>query len=556
MEPGRMQPVAIVKRSRQFVENQMHLFIGKLMRGRVAGNATGKPVLNFGSFAIPFESELILQDGEIATFRVINLSKNTITLGFVRREGTPVTTENIDVKIKALLNELRLPVDREHTQAAKGLLKAGFAASRENIRATVTLKTDPGGEGTASRLLRGLLLDGADVPPKILTSLREYIAALSASDPRPESAWNKPSPVDMKNLAAKLAGIRGQDNTSVDLQVLTRRILDGLKPLTSGNPAEIAEGYRAAAGKRVGAEAALMRAFQVFAPKFISGMHPDDPLRVIFEQFASAVKGFTASQAPAASTASMIPITSQPLPLEIVPAFIEYILGQASTSEGAKDMLAAFAKYIQQVITPTSTDAPTGSGAKELQGNAGLNIGRLIAMIGENLSGAESSADRNILNTLLDIASTLAPRAEGARIGEWLMTPGRPGAENLPVVGFMLDDKTRGSLSLHPGVRQREDGEEEVPAGGRMVYEGEGIGKLEIGLEYGGDGLSVIFLTERKDAHEDIQSGLPGLSERLNARGIQVKSLRSVLRVSKAEADDGAMTTQDDLINGGLDVKA
>ena len=157
---------------------------------------------------------------------------------------------------------------------------------------------------------------------------------------------------------------------------------------------------------------------------------------------------------------------------------------------------------------------------------------------------------------MLDIASTLAPRAEGARIGEWLMTPGRPGAENLPVVGFMLDDKTRGSISLHPGVRQREDGEEEVPAGGRMVYEGEGIGKLEIGLEYGDDGLSAIFLTERKDAHEDIQSGLPGLNERLNARGIQVKSLRSVLRVSKAQVDGGEMAGPDDSINSGLDVKA
>jgi len=552
MEPGRMQPVAIVKRSREFVENEMHLFIGKLLRGRVAGNATGKPMLNFGSFAIPFESELSLQDSEIATFRVIGLSNNIITLSFVRREGTPATAadENIDVKIKALLTELRLPVDREHTQAAKDLLKAGFAASRENIRATVTLKADPGGEGTASRLLRGVLLDGADIPPKILASLREFIAALPTNDPRPESALSKPSPGDMTNLAAKLAGLRGQDNTSVDLQVLTRRIVEGFKPLVSGNPAEIAEGYRNAAAKRIGAEAALMRAFQAFIPKFISGMHPDDPLKVIFEQFASAVKGITGAPAQAASTAL------QPLPLEVMPGFIEYILGQGTTSESVKDMLAAFAKYVQQVITPTSTDAPTGSGAKDLQGNAALNIGRLIALIGENLSGAESSADKNILNALLDAASTLAPRAEGARVGEWLMTPGRPGAENLPVVGFMLDDKTKGSISLHPGVRQREDGEEEVPAGGRMVYEGEGIGKLEIGLEYGDDGLSTIFLTERKDTHEDIQSGLPDLNERLNARGIHVKSLRSVLRVSKAQVDGGEMAAPDDLMNGGLDVKA
>ncbi len=107
---------------------------------------------------------------------------------------------------------------------------------------------------------------------------------------------------------------------------------------------------------------------------------------------------------------------------------------------------------------------------------------------------------------------------------------------------------------MHPGIRRRDDGGEEVPAGGRMTYEGEGVGRIEIGLEYGDAGFSAVFLVDREDTHNDIQAGLPDLSVRIADRGVKVKSLRSVLRrTSSAEQAEIPKTGG---LTGGLDVKA
>jgi len=550
--------IAILRRSREFVEQQMHLFIGKMLRCRIAGVSEGKPRLNFGPFSIPFENRADFHDGEIATFRVIGLTNSLITLGLVRREGgaAQVAEERLEEKTAALLSELKLPIDEEHTTAVRDLLRAGFAATRENIRAAVALKADPNAEGTASQVLKGLLMKGADIPPALFKALRDYLGSVQQEDVLPESAIRNPSPDKLLDTADKLVRLRGQDKAAMEAQVLVRRALPAIKALQLSAPKELADSYSSAAAKRIGAETALAKAFNAFIPKFISSLHPNDGVRVIFREFAAAVE----KEIPPASIpgAAQIPAgESKPLPIEILPVLLGFIQDDSTLAESFKDLIIGFISYVRQIITSETTsdaESPTGVEARGLQANASLNLGRLIAAADEAAKESAAAPGREALNALKESAQAVMSKSEGMRVAEWLLTPARPSPDNLPVVGFTLPEGAKGSISLHPGVKRREDAEEETPAGGRLVFEGEGIGKVEINLEYGQEGLSALFVTRRKDTHEDIQSGLPELSANLDTRGVKVKSLRSVLRVAR---DEGIIKpTKDELPSKGLDLKA
>lgn len=315
---------------------------------------------------------------------------------------------------------------------------------------------------------------------------------------------------------------------------------------------DVAANYEAAASKRVGVEAALVRGLQAFIPKYISSLHPDDPLRAIYEQFVAAVKGLPGAQAATGSTST--PPVPATLPLEVIPAFIEFLAGDASLLSQFEDLIGAFAKYMHRIFAASEGDAPSGPDARAIEANAGMNLARLAAVVREAMRESAAPAGREQLASILAMAESVGAKSEGMRIAEWLATPSRPGAENLPVVGFVFEGEARGTLAMHPGVRRRDDGSEETPAGGRLTYEGEGVGRIEIGLEYGDTGFSAVFLVDREDTHHDIQAGLPDLSARIAERGVQVKSLRSVLR--RAVNPEQADVAKGDSFQGGLDVKA
>jgi hypothetical protein len=398
-------------------------------------------------------------------------------------------------------------------------------------------------------------MKGADFPPGFMRALGDYLGSIQ-EDVVPENAIRNPSPGELLETAAKLGRVRGQDKVAVEAQVLAGRILPAAKALQLLSPKELTESYAQSALRRVGAETALARAFNAFIPKFISSLHPDDALRAVFREFAAAAKLETATPAiPGAG--QILAAESEPLPIEIFPAFIGFVQSESTLAESFKDLVAGFASYIRQIITPetiSDVESPTGAEARELQANVSLNLGRMISVIDEATKESDASPGREALNALKESAQAVMSKSEGMRIAEWLLSPARPSPDNLPVVGFTLPEGAKGSISLHPGVKRREDAEEETPAGGRLVFEGEGIGKVEIGLEYGRDGLSALFVTRRKDTHEDIQSGLPKLSESLDTRGVKVKSLRSVLRVAREEGL--IKLAKEELPSKGLDLKA
>jgi hypothetical protein len=301
----------------------------------------------------------------------------------------------------------------------------------------------------------------------------------------------------------------------------------------------------------------MVRAFNAFLPKFITGLHPQDGLRLAFEEFVVALKelGITVPSPPpipALTAAEQLPS----LPIEVLPTFIEFIQSDSTLAEGLKDLFTAFTSYIRQVIIPGTVagEGPKGVEARQLQINAALNLGRLMVVAEETIRESEAPLGREALAAILENAQIIASKSDGMRIAEWFLSPSRPGSENLPVIGFTLPDGGKGLISLYPGIKRRDEGEEELPAGGRLVYEGEGIGRVEIGLEYGKDGLSTLFITPRKDVHEDIQAGLPVLAESLDARGVKVKSLRSFLRTQPEESKSPEI--DDDMSLTGLDLKA
>ena len=559
MTPEQPDTIAILRQSREFVEQQMQLFIGKLLRCRIAGVGEGKPRLNFGPFSIPFENQADFRDGDIATFRVIALTNSLITLGLVRREGAaspPEGESSLGEKTASLLSELKFPVDEENLTAVRDLLKAGFAATRENIRAAVVLKADPNDEGVASQVLRGLLMKGADIPPALLRALSDYLGSVQEEDILPENGIRNPSPEKLLQAADKFLRVRGQDGVAAEAQAITRRILPALKALQLSAVEESPASYTAVASKRIGSETALARAFNAFIPKFVSSLHPNDPLRAVFREFAAAVEQKIApAQIPGAA---QMPIgDGKPLPIEILPALINFIQSDPTLAESLKDLIAGFVAYIRHTITPETTvdtEIPTGAGARQLQANVSLNLGRLIAIADEAAKESAAAPVREASTALRDSAEAVMSKTDGMRAADWLLTPARPSPDNLPVVGFTLPEGARGSISLHPGVKRREDAEEETPAGGRLVFEGEGIGRVDISLEYGEEGLSALFVTRLKDTHADIQAGLPELSGNLDARGVKVRSLRSILRVAKEARS--TKTAKDDLPTKGLDLKA
>jgi hypothetical protein len=248
------------------------------------------------------------------------------------------------------------------------------------------------------------------------------------------------------------------------------------------------------------------------------------------------------------------------LPIEVLPVFLEYLLSDASVAAASRDMLQAFSGYLSQLVHSQGTSdaaSPAGTDARVAQNNIAINLGRLMNVTSEELRKPEDIIARDALTTLLDEAQAAASRNEGARVAEWILNPSRPGAENLPVVGFTTSHGGKGTVTLYPGVKRKEEGKgrkEEEPAGGKVVYEGDGVGRVEIGLEYSEDELSAVFVVGREDVRDEIQAGIPGLAQGLAARGVKVKLIRCLLRIK--EILQGKAKADEKLPSKGLDLKA